>query len=60
MAIISKYIQLDDQGKNYPDSERLLKRNHRQQLQADNVFTYDVKNPNRIDKRRNIFLSWVP
>ena len=33
----------------YSDQERPLKKNHTQQLYTDNVFTYDVEDPNSID-----------
>ena len=36
------------------------KRNYPQQLQTDNVFTYDVENPNCTNKRRNILLAGMP
>ena len=35
---------MNDERKNFPQSEKTTRRNNYQQLQTDNVYTYDVKN----------------
>ena len=50
----SKNIRMDDEGKNYHDSEIPIKGTIPMQLQTDNMFTYDVEYPNYTNKRRDL------
>ena len=44
---------------NYPDPEGPQKIDHLSQLQTFNMFTLDMENPNRTDKR-NVLLVCMP
>ena len=61
----NKYTRIDDKGESYPDSKDPPKKDHPQQLLTKNVFTYDVKNLDHIEKRkkstaRSYATSFVP
>ena len=46
-----------DEGRNYPDPGKLLKRKHPEKLHTNNVFNNDCIFTN---KRRDILLTWMP
>ena len=51
---------MDDEKVNYLDLQVPSEMDHSQPILTDYVFTYDVENPNRIDKRRYLLLPCMP
>ena len=49
---------MDDEDENYPDPEGSYKRNHTEQLETNNMFTYDVEDPICTDKRKKLITCY--
>ena len=56
MPTRSENTQMDEKRKHYSEPEK----NYPEQLQANNMFTNDVEDPNSTNKRRNLSLTRTP